>query len=65
MMKSTFITSLAEGPILQMCLIVFFIMMSLISYWIISSAKKNAAIHQKLNIIANYDTLTGTKNRNK
>ncbi|MBU3875325.1 diguanylate cyclase [Faecalicatena sp. AGMB00832] len=64
MMKSTFITSLAEGPILQMCLIVFFIMMSLISYWIISSAKKNAAIHQKLNIIANYDTLTGTKNRN-
>lgn len=64
MMQATFLTSFARGPILQVCVIVFLLLTILIIYWIISSAKKSEMINQKLNLIANYDSLTGLKNGN-
>lgn len=64
MMQTTFLASFAKGPILQVCVVVFLLLTILIIYWIISSAKKNEIINHKLNLIANYDSLTGLKNRN-
>lgn len=64
MMDSTFLTSISKGPVLQVCLIVFLLLISLVIYWILSSSKKSAVINARLNVIANYDSLTGTKNRN-
>lgn len=64
MMESTFLTSISKGPLLQVCLIVFLLLISLVIYWILSSSKKSAVINARLNVIANYDSLTGTKNRN-
>ena len=64
MMDSTFLTSISKGPLLQVCLIVFLLLISLVIYWILSSSKKSAVINARLNVIANYDSLTGTKNRN-
>lgn len=64
MMKSTLVSSLVKGPALSISVAVFLMLSVLIFFWIISSSKKSAEINQKLNFIANYDTLTNCKNRN-
>ena len=63
MTQSTMFTALSKGPILAGCLVLLFLLAGLIVFWIISSMKKNAEINEKLELIANHDTLTGLLNR--
>lgn len=63
MTQSVLLASVSKGPTLVICLTLFFILMGLIVYWIILSMKKNAEINDKLEFIANHDTLTGLLNR--
>lgn len=64
MTRSALFATVLEKPIMGICLFLVFLLTALIMYWIISSMKKNAEINEKLNIIANYDSLTGLMNRN-
>ena len=64
MSKSVFFDSITNGPILGIGITIFILLTLLIIYWIIMSLKKNAEINDKLNILANYDSLTDTLNRN-
>lgn len=64
MMKSTLLSSFTKGPILSVCIGLLLLLTALIIFWIISNSKKASEINAKLNILANYDSLTGTKNRN-
>ncbi len=64
MTQSALYASVAESPVFSACIAIFLLLTAVITYWIVSSFKKSAAINQKLNIIANYDPLTGTLNRN-
>lgn len=63
MTQSTMFTALSKGPILAGCLFLLLLLAGLIVFWIISSMKKNAEINEKLELIANHDTLTGLLNR--
>lgn len=63
MTQSAFFASIAEGPALAICLALFALLTALIVYWIISSMKKSAEINEKLEVIANHDSLTGLLNR--
>lgn len=62
--QSTLYSSFANRSIFTIFIIVFFLLTSIIIFWIISSMKKNDEINKKLSIIANYDSLTGAQNRN-
>lgn len=64
MTQSVLYTSIAKGPVLSISIIIFFLLIVIIIFWTISSMKKSAEINEKLNIIANYDPLTGIMNRN-
>lgn len=64
MTQSAMINALSQGPILGICLGIVGMLTVLMIYWIVSSMKKTAEINKKLNVIANYDTLTGLMNRN-
>lgn len=64
MLKSTLLSSIVKGPTLSISVAVFLVLSMLILFWIISSTKKSAEINQKLNFIANYDSLTNCNNRN-
>lgn len=64
MTRTALYGSLSNGPILAFCVVVFLLLTGVIVFWIISSLMKSAEINEKLNILANYDTLTGTMNRN-
>lgn len=64
MTQSVFYSSISEGPILAVGIVVFLVLTILILYWIITSLKKNAEINEKLNIMASYDALTNLLNRN-
>lgn len=61
--KSTLFSSLSNGPALELSLLVLVLLSVLIVFWIIISSKKNAQINEKLEIIANHDSLTGLLNR--
>ena len=63
MTQSAFFASIAKGPALAICLTLFALLTVLIVFWIISSMKKTAEINEKLEIIANKDSLTGLRNR--
>lgn len=64
MTQSVLYTSITKGPAFGALVIIFFSLTALIIFWILSSMRKTAEINEKLNVIANYDALTGTKNRN-
>lgn len=64
MTQSVLLHSLTNIPTLGIIVMIFLILSFLILYWIISSMRKNAAINEKLNKMANYDDLTKTLNRN-
>lgn len=64
MTQSAMIAGVLKSPILGICIFLVIVLTGLIVFWIISNMKKTAEINQKLNIIANYDTLTGLMNRN-
>lgn len=64
MTQSAMIAGVAKSPILGICIFLVILLTGLIVFWIISNMKKTSEINQKLNIIANYDTLTGLMNRN-
>lgn len=64
MTQSVLYASIAKGPALTISLLILLVLTGTIVYWIVSSMKKNAEINEKLNQIANYDSLTGTMNRN-
>lgn len=63
MTQDTLFTSISNGPTLAVCMIVFLLLTGLIVFWIISNTKKNAEINEKLEFIANRDSLTGLPNR--
>lgn len=63
MTRSALFDAISKGPVLGFCLLVFFLVTVMIIFWIISSMKENAQINEKLEIIANHDTLTGLLNR--
>lgn len=62
--KKAIYYSITESPLLHVCIIGFLLSLAMIIIWIISSFKKTVEINEKLNLIANYDSLTGTMNRN-
>lgn len=64
MTQSVLFDSLTNGPTLGIIIFIFLALASLILYWIISSMRKSAAINERLNIMANFDALTGALNRN-
>lgn len=64
MTQSSLYASIAKSPIFNACIVIFLLLTGIIVYWIISSLKKTAAVNKELKIIANYDPLTGTLNRN-
>lgn len=64
MTQSSIFASVSKGPVLPICLFLVLLLTILIIYWIISSMKKNNEISEKLNVMANYDALTGLMNRN-
>lgn len=55
--------SISNGSVLAICLLIVILLTALIVYWIFSSMKRDVEINEKLEIIANYDALTGLKNR--
>ena len=61
--KTTLFAALSKGPVLKISLAVLALLTALIVYWIVSSAKKNAEINEKLEVIANHDAMTGLLNR--
>lgn len=63
MTQSTLFATLSKGPTLLICLALLLALTGLITFWIVSSLKKNAEINEKLEIIANHDSLTGLLNR--
>lgn len=63
MTQSAFFSAVSKGPALGICLSLFFLLTCLIVFWIVSSMKKNAEINDKLEVIANHDSLTGLLNR--
>lgn len=63
MTQSTLFSSISQGPILSICIMVFLLLTGLIIYWIISNMKRSAEINEKLEMIANHDALTGLLNR--
>lgn len=63
MTQSTLFAALSRGPTLLICLALLLALTGLITFWIVSSLKKNAEINEKLEIIANHDSLTGLHNR--
>ena len=64
MTQSALYSSIIKSPIFNICIVVFLMLTGIIVYWIASSFKKTVAINKELKIIANYDPLTGTLNRN-
>lgn len=64
MMRTMLFSSITNGPILQVSIVMFMLLTILITVWLVTSLRKSAEINEKLNIIANYDSLTGIKNRN-
>ena len=64
MTQTVLFNSITQGPALTISVIIFLILTGVILYWIISSMRKHVEINEKLNMIANYDALTGTLNRN-
>lgn len=64
MIQSLLFSSITNGPVLSIIIIIFLLLTSLIIFWILSSMKESVKINEKLNIIANYDPLTGVMNRN-
>lgn len=64
MIESVLYTSITKGPVLGILVMLFLSVTALIIFWILSSIKRTAQINEKLNLIANYDALTGTMNRN-
>lgn len=61
--QTTLFSSLSKGPVLKISLVILVLLTALIIFWIVSSAKKNAEINKKLEIIANHDAMTGLLNR--
>lgn len=64
MTQTTLLATIAHGPALEICIIVFLLLMGLVVWWIILSMKKTAEMNEQLKIMANYDALTGILNRN-
>lgn len=64
MTQSALYSSIAKSPVFNVCIAVFLVLTGIIVYWIVSSFKKTVAVNRELKIIANYDPLTGTLNRN-
>ena len=64
MTRSVLYSSITEGPALGIMIAIFLVLTGLIIFWILSSMKKTAELNEQLNMIANYDSLTGTMNRN-
>lgn len=64
MSQSVLYSSIIKSPIFNVCIVVFLMLTGIIVYWIASSFKKTVAVNKELKIIANYDPLTGTLNRN-
>lgn len=63
MTQTAIISSVTNSPILAIGLMILVLLTILIIYWIVTSAKKNAEINEKLEMIANQDALTGLLNR--
>lgn len=61
--QTTIFSSLSKGPVLKLSLLILVLLTGLIIFWIVSSAKKNAEINEKLEVIANHDAMTGLLNR--
>lgn len=61
---SALYASITKSPVFSACVTVFLLLTGLIVYWIVSSFRKTAEINKSLNVIANFDPLTGTLNRN-
>lgn len=64
MTQSALVAFVSDGPLLGFCLLLVLFLTALIVYWIIASMKKAAEINNKLELIANFDSLTGLKNQN-
>lgn len=64
MTQSALYASITKSPVFNVCILIFLMLTGINIYWIVSSFKKTIAINTRLNTIANYDTLTGTLNRN-
>lgn len=65
MTRAAMYASLSEGPFLIICFTIVFLLAILMIYWIVSNLKKTSEINEKLNVIANFDALTGLMNRNR
>lgn len=63
MTQTAMFSSIKNSPVLAIALGIFAMLTILIIYWILTSAKKNAEINEKLELIANQDALTGLLNR--
>lgn len=61
---SALYASITKSPVFSACIIIFLLLTGIIIYWIVSSFRKTAEINKSLNVIANFDPLTGTLNRN-
>lgn len=64
MTQSALYAAIAKTPILGVCITLFLLLVALIFFWIVSNLKKSTEMNKKLIGIANYDALTGAKNRN-
>ena len=64
MTQSALHASIIKSPVFSACIALFLLLTGIIIYWIVSSFSKTAKINRKLNVIANFDLLTGTLNRN-
>lgn len=62
--QSAIFTSIANGPVLQVCFVIMLLLLGLVIYWIVSTLNENAKINKKLKVMANHDVLTKLKNRN-
>lgn len=62
--QTAMFSAIANGPVLQICFVIMFLLLGLIIYWIVSTLNENAKINEKLKIMANHDVLTKLKNRN-
>lgn len=63
MTRSTLYASFTGAPAYSICIAVLLLIAAVI-YWIVSGMKENSRMTERLNIIANYDSLTGIGNRN-